>query len=85
MPWAPTDRAAGGLNVIARYRACAPQMNVVPLNGGFLVAYRTDGQRFALCWQVAFDRCRHAEGGVSAPLRRMANRPWPESGGDRPR
>lgn len=51
----------------------------------YAIAYRTDGQRFALCWQVAFDRCRYAEGGVSTPLRRMANRPWPESGGARPR
>jgi hypothetical protein len=45
------------------------------------VAYRTDGQRFTLCWQVAFDRCRRAEGGVTAPLHRMTNRPWPDLGG----
>jgi hypothetical protein len=42
------------------------------------VAYRTDGQRFTLCWEVAFDRCRRAEGGVAAPLRRVATRPWPD-------
>ena len=47
------------------------------------VAYRTDGQRFTLCWQAAFGRCRSAEGGVAVPLRRMAARPWPELGGER--
>jgi hypothetical protein len=51
----------------------------------YAIAYRTDGQRFTLCWQVAFDRCRSAEGGVAVPLRRMAARPWPELGGERAR
>lgn len=49
------------------------------------VTYRTDGQRFTLCWQVAFDRCRRAEGGVTVPLRRMTTWPWPELGGERSR
>ena len=47
------------------------------------VAYRTDGERFTLCWEVAFGSCRSAAGGVAEPLRPIANRPWPELRGER--
>jgi hypothetical protein len=44
----------------------------------YALAYRTDGQRFRLCWVVAFGRCRSASGGADVALQPIRPWPWPE-------